>query len=148
MRTPFVIPARWDRIVMLVLFGVFGCIAQVLLTMGLRREAAGRASLALYLGIIYALGFEKMFFDVTPSALSMCGTAIIIGCAVFVALTKTKTKTKQPTAKDSALEQGLLGEVDADDSSENNGEISENETASVKVDAGKDTSDGDCDSRQ
>jgi drug/metabolite transporter (DMT)-like permease len=51
MRVPIVIPTRWDWLAMLLVIGIFGFIAQVFLTMGLQREAAGRAALAIYIGV-------------------------------------------------------------------------------------------------
>ena len=48
MKTPFIIPSRSDWFVLLILMGIFGFCAQVLMTMGLQRETAGRASMALY----------------------------------------------------------------------------------------------------
>ncbi|KAI0030026.1 drug/metabolite transporter superfamily, partial [Vararia minispora EC-137] len=83
---PVVIPTRWDWLAMLAVIGIFGFIAQVLLTMGLQREAAGRAALAIYIGIIYALALEKIFFDVSPSALSIAGMAIILSAALYIAV--------------------------------------------------------------
>ncbi|KAI0316295.1 EamA-like transporter family-domain-containing protein [Amylostereum chailletii] len=86
MRVPVVVPMHLAWMVMLSLIGIFGFIAQVLLTMGLQRETAGRASLAIYVGIIYALALEKIFFHVTPSALSIAGTAIIMSSAIYIAV--------------------------------------------------------------
>ena len=49
--TEIVIPTRWDFLALFGVIGVGGFLAQVLLTMGLQREAAGRATLALYVGV-------------------------------------------------------------------------------------------------
>ncbi|KZV77765.1 DUF6-domain-containing protein [Peniophora sp. CONT] len=117
--TEIVIPKRLDFLALFGVIGVGGFLAQVLLTMGLQREAAGRATLAVYVGIIFALALEKIFFNVSPSALSVTGTAIILSCALYIALTKENTKTKRPaplSSEDSALEQGLLSpDADADE---------------------------------
>ncbi|VDB84597.1 unnamed protein product [Peniophora sp. CBMAI 1063] len=117
--TEIVIPTRWTFLALFGVIGIGGFLAQVLLTMGLQREAAGRATLAIYVGIIFALALEKIFFNVSPSALSMTGTAIILSCALYIALTKENVKNKRPaplSSEDSALEQGLLSpDTDADE---------------------------------
>lgn len=49
--TPVVVPHRWDFVFLLFGMGVFGFIAQTLLTMGLQRETAGRGTLAVYIQV-------------------------------------------------------------------------------------------------
>ena len=46
-----IIPLRWDFLGLFVVIGVGGFSAQTLFTMGLQREAAGRATLAMYVGV-------------------------------------------------------------------------------------------------
>ncbi|KAI0065193.1 DUF6-domain-containing protein [Artomyces pyxidatus] len=114
LRIPIVIPRRVEWIAMLIMIGIFGFIAQTLLTMGLQRETAGRGTLAVYIGIIFAIALERMFFHVSPPPLSIAGTVIIMTSAIYVALTKENAKPKQPTQisleipGESALEEGLL----------------------------------------
>jgi drug/metabolite transporter (DMT)-like permease len=48
LREPVVIPTRLAWLGLLVVIGVLGFVAQILLTMGFQRETAGRASMALY----------------------------------------------------------------------------------------------------
>lgn len=64
----------------------FGFIAQILLTFGLQREKAGRASLAMYLSLFYSLIFELVIFGTVPPILSLLGAGIIIGSAIWVAV--------------------------------------------------------------
>ncbi|KZP24259.1 drug/metabolite transporter superfamily [Athelia psychrophila] len=85
-RTPFIIPHRWDFVLMLFAMGVFGFIAQTLLTMGLQRETAGRGTLAVYIQIVFASILERIFFHSTPSALSIVGNLIILSSALYVAV--------------------------------------------------------------
>ncbi|OBZ73037.1 hypothetical protein A0H81_07128 [Grifola frondosa] len=114
MRTPVVVPRRWDWLAMLLMIGIFGFIAQVLLTMGLQREAAGRGTMALYVQIIFATVFERVFFHTSPSLLSIIGTLIIITSAIYVAVTKEDSKAHKRNRselilpEDGALEEGLL----------------------------------------
>ncbi|KAI0776960.1 DUF6-domain-containing protein [Trametes elegans] len=114
MRTPIVVPTRWDWLVMLVLIGIFGFIAQVLLTMGLQREAAGRGTMAIYIQIVFATIFERVVFHTSPPFLSVIGTLIILTSAIYVALTKARTEDKPSRPKgmtasdDPSVEEGLL----------------------------------------
>jgi len=91
-RTPFVIPSRLDWFSLLILIGIFGFIAQVLLTMGLQRETAGRATMAVYTQIVFATIFQRIFFNTTPPWLSIIGTILILSSALYVALMKEKSK--------------------------------------------------------
>ncbi|KAI0331569.1 DUF6-domain-containing protein [Cubamyces sp. BRFM 1775] len=115
MRTPVVVPMRWDWLLMLLLIGIFGFIAQVLLTMGLQRETAGRGTMAVYVQIIFATIFERVFFHSSPSVLSVIGTLIILTSAIYVALIKARTHSgkrsgaESPAASDDpSVEEGLL----------------------------------------
>ncbi|KAF8881629.1 drug/metabolite transporter superfamily [Infundibulicybe gibba] len=109
-KSPFIIPTRLDWLGLLMLIGIFGFIAQVLLTMGLQRETASRGSLALYTQIIFATILERIFFKSIPSLLSVFGTLIILTSALYVVLTKKQDSNtvvlNQPDEQ--ALEEGLL----------------------------------------
>ncbi|KAF8063350.1 hypothetical protein FPV67DRAFT_238487 [Lyophyllum atratum] len=112
-KTPIVVPTEVEWLALLILIGVFGFIAQVLLTMGLQRETAGRASTAVYTQVVFAAVLERIFFQTTPSILSVIGTVIIITAALYVALTKTQTKKNKSILRlsgvpEGALEEGLL----------------------------------------
>jgi len=121
-RIPFVMPVRLDAFLLLAMIGLFGFVAQTLLTMGLQRETAGRGTLAIYLQIIFATILERMFFHSTPSILSVIGSIIILTSAVYVAVTKTNTPGKPPNrgitlegGEGAAMEEGLLRGMDPDD---------------------------------
>ena len=51
LRVQVVFPRRWDWLAMLIMIGIFGFIAQVLLTLGLQREAVGRGTMAVYVQV-------------------------------------------------------------------------------------------------
>ncbi|KAG5651370.1 hypothetical protein H0H81_008904 [Sphagnurus paluster] len=108
-RTPLVIPTEVEWLLLLVMIGVFGFVAQILLTMGLQRETAGRATIAVYTQVIFAVILEHIFFTPTPSILSGIGTLIILSAALYVALTKNQgTPKKTSEVPEGALEEGLL----------------------------------------
>ncbi|GAA5827240.1 hypothetical protein JCM11251_001185 [Rhodosporidiobolus azoricus] len=73
---------------LIVPIGVFGFLAQALLTMGLQREKAGRGTLAVYSNLIFAMLLERLIFHKLPDAWSLLGASIIIGGAIRVALEK------------------------------------------------------------
>jgi len=104
--TPIVVPTRWSFIGLLVLVGVFGLFAQTLMTMGFQREKVGRASMGVYTGIVYALVLGWVFFGSVPGVLSMVGTVLILGSAVYVVLARG---TGMEEVK-SDVEVGLLAE--------------------------------------
>ncbi|EIM83818.1 uncharacterized protein STEHIDRAFT_62256 [Stereum hirsutum FP-91666 SS1] len=85
-RTPFVIPTQTEWIVLFLVIGTFGFFGQMLLITGFQREAAGRASMGIYLLVVFALIFERYIFHVQPPLLSIAGIVIILGCAIFIAV--------------------------------------------------------------
>ncbi|EJF60881.1 drug/metabolite transporter [Dichomitus squalens LYAD-421 SS1] len=70
------------------ILAVSGCgfAAQMTMTSGLQRETAGRGTMAIYVQVIFALVFERMFFHTTPPPLSIIGTVIILSSAIYVAV--------------------------------------------------------------
>ncbi|KAF8883038.1 hypothetical protein BD779DRAFT_899098 [Infundibulicybe gibba] len=109
-KSPFVTPTHLDWLGLLTLIGIFGLIAQVLLIMGLQRETASRGTLAIYTQVIFATILERIFFESIPSALSVCGTLIILTSALYVILMKKKDSNavalNQPDEQ--VLGEGLL----------------------------------------
>jgi len=85
---PVVLPTRFLWFMLLFMIGIFGFLAQTLLTMGLQRETAGRGTVAVYVQIVFASILERIVFHTVPSLLSIAGTLIIVGSALFVAVTK------------------------------------------------------------
>ena len=104
-RTPIVVPTQWSFVGLLILVGVFGLFAQTLMTMGFQREAVGRASMGVYTGIVYALGLGWVVFGSVPGTLSLLGTMLILGSAVYVVFAKG-SGTEAPV--DPEAEMGLL----------------------------------------
>ncbi|KAG6915964.1 hypothetical protein DXG01_009053 [Tephrocybe rancida] len=112
-KTPFIIPTEIQWLGMLIMIGVFGFLAQTLLTLGLQRETAGRGSIAMYTQIVFAAILERVFFKTEPSFLSIMGTLIIVSSALYIAITKQpiqkgKTNVRLTSMLEDALEEGLL----------------------------------------
>ncbi|KAI1094343.1 hypothetical protein F5B19DRAFT_490463 [Rostrohypoxylon terebratum] len=97
--------AQWS---LLISIGVAGFLLQFLLTEGLQREKAGRATNLIYTQMVFALIIERVVWGTTPPIESLFGSALIIGSAIWVSLQKTKPPTEK---KDLVVdeEQSLLG---------------------------------------
>ncbi|KAI0840361.1 hypothetical protein F5Y06DRAFT_238224 [Hypoxylon sp. FL0890] len=93
---------------LLVAIGVAGFLLQFLLTEGLKREKAGRATNLIYTQMVFALILERVVWGTTPPVESLFGSALIIGSAIWVSLQKSKTPTTQPAVTVDE-EQSLLG---------------------------------------
>ncbi|GJE91689.1 DMT family transporter [Phanerochaete sordida] len=118
MRTHIVLPTRLEWLALFLMIGFNGFFAQVLMTMGLQRQAVGRSTMAVYIQVVYAIIFDQVFFHAAPSLLSILGTLIIVLSAVYVALTKEESaKSSTESPEDVALQEGLLAR-EADDDEE------------------------------
>ncbi|KAI1763066.1 hypothetical protein GGR53DRAFT_388051 [Hypoxylon sp. FL1150] len=93
--------------ILLVAIGVAGFLLQFLLTEGLQREKAGRATNLIYTQMVFALVLERIVWGTTPPAESLFGSALIIGSAIWVSLQKNKTAPTKESVVDE--EQSLLG---------------------------------------
>ncbi|KAK2462437.1 hypothetical protein APHAL10511_005534 [Amanita phalloides] len=87
-RTPIVLPTRPLFLAMLVMIGIFGFTAQMLMTMGYQIEEAGRASMGLYSQVIFALVLERVLLGAVPGLLSILGTVLILASAIYAAFAK------------------------------------------------------------
>jgi drug/metabolite transporter (DMT)-like permease len=122
MRLPPVFPHQPNFALYLVLTGVFGFFAQILLTFGLQREKAGRGATTLYIQVSGALPMvspeaeirghdalqmpismvlERVAFKHTMDFLSLVGACTIVGSALWVAFSKVKA-TEQDTQEEGA----------------------------------------------
>ncbi|KAG2072477.1 hypothetical protein BDR04DRAFT_404750, partial [Suillus decipiens] len=81
---PVVYPTSWMWILLLLLVGVFGFVAQTLFTMGLQRETVSRGVTGMYAQVFFVVVLERLFFGVIPSLLSVLGAAIIMSSALYV----------------------------------------------------------------
>ncbi|TFK87116.1 drug/metabolite transporter [Polyporus arcularius HHB13444] len=91
-RTPVIIPDNLPCLLMILAVSACGFGAQMTMTTGLQRETAGRGTMAIYVQVIFALVFERVFFHTTPPPLSILGTVIIFSSAIYVAVSLTYMK--------------------------------------------------------
>jgi hypothetical protein len=62
---------------------------QFLLAAGLQYEKSSRATNMVYTQMLFALTFDKLVWGTTPGALSIIGSSLILGSAIYVALHKS-----------------------------------------------------------
>ncbi|KAJ3756037.1 integral membrane protein DUF6 [Lentinula raphanica] len=111
--TPVVVPTSPIWLLLLLEIGVFGFCAQIFLTLGLQRETASRGTLAIYTLIVFTSLLDRIFFHSAPSLLSVLGTLIIVGSALWVVITKNNQNQNTQPAKEevgSDLAEGESGE--------------------------------------
>ncbi|EKM52076.1 uncharacterized protein PHACADRAFT_262535 [Phanerochaete carnosa HHB-10118-sp] len=115
MRTKIVLPTKLEWLALFLMIGFNGFFAQVLMTMGLQRQAVGRSTMAVYIQVVYAIIFDQIFFHAKPPLLSILGTAIIVLSAIYVALTKEETANRdKQSPEDLALQESLLADQSDD----------------------------------
>jgi len=97
----------------LLFLGICGFVMQFLLAAGLQYEKSSRATNMLYMQMFFALGFDKLIWGTTPSALSIVGSSLILGSAIYVAMNKEEPKNAaEPMGRgDSEEERGLISPV-------------------------------------
>lgn len=95
----FKLPQGTLQWVLLVIIGVAGFLLQFLLTEGLQREKGGRATNMTYFQMVLVIIIERVIWGTTPAVLSLVGSALIIGAAIWLSLQKTKPdEPKERTA--------------------------------------------------
>jgi drug/metabolite transporter (DMT)-like permease len=84
----FLLPANLKEWAYLFFLGTCGFIMQFLLAAGLQYEKSSRATNMVYTQMLFALAFDKLVFGTTPGVLSIIGSSLILGSAIYVAVQK------------------------------------------------------------
>ena len=69
----------------------------------------------VYTQMLFALAFDKLVFGTTPGLLSILGSSLILGSAIYVALRKEANKKKtasEASETNSDEELGLIANMD------------------------------------
>ncbi|KAK2736009.1 hypothetical protein FQN57_000902 [Myotisia sp. PD_48] len=117
----FRLPSNATEILLFTGLGVCGFLLQFLLTAGLSyvppprgNEKASshgsRATSMVYLQMLFALFYDKVVWNSTPSVTSLTGSGIILGCALYVALateSSIKDNKLEPTTEDNPDRRGV-----------------------------------------
>lgn len=104
----FVMPESAGQWGLIAIIGLTGFLLQFLLTEGLQREKAGRATNLMYLQLVLALIIERVIWGTTPPLESFGGAALIIGAAIWITLQKNAEKQERGK-KVADEESSLLG---------------------------------------
>ncbi|KAF3037103.1 hypothetical protein E8E12_006203 [Didymella heteroderae] len=97
----FVMPESAGQWGLIAIIGLTGFLLQFLLTEGLQREKAGRATNLMYLQLVLALIIERVIWGTTPPIESFGGAALIIGAAIWITLQKnTVTRVEKTQVED------------------------------------------------
>lgn len=131
----FVLPANIKEWSYLIFLGVSGFIMQFLLAAGLQYEKSSRATNMVYTQMLFALAFDKIVFGTVPGWLSIIGSSLILGSAIYVALNKEAAAPKDSPSADTSNststavaaavadeELGLVAGMDAVDQDDSIGE--------------------------
>ncbi|KAF2840825.1 hypothetical protein M501DRAFT_930558 [Patellaria atrata CBS 101060] len=93
----FLLPANMKEWALLIFLGVCGFVMQFLLAAGLQYEKSSRATNMVYTQMLFALAFDKLVFGTTPELLSIIGSSLILGSAIYVAVHKDSAVSKETT---------------------------------------------------
>ena len=113
----FKLPASARQWAYLLFLGICGFVMQFLLTAGLQYEKSSRATNMVYTQMLFALAFDKLVWDTTPGLLSIVGSSLILGSALYTAVLKNKDETKERRSRggrgdeEVALMNGEEGEI-------------------------------------
>lgn len=113
----FLLPKRSIEWAYLFFLGLTGFIMQFLLAAGLQYEKSSRATNMTYSQMLFALAFDKLVFGTTPGILSIIGSSLILGSAIYVAVKKDEgaNKAGDPSTNNADEERGLVAGIDAED---------------------------------
>jgi hypothetical protein len=84
----------------------------------------------VYTQMLFALGFDKIIFGTTPALLSILGSSLILGSAIYVALHKEAANSKEGPERNLAVASSgeeELGLVDGMEMNEHDDDNEEHE---------------------
>ncbi|KAI4112559.1 MAG: hypothetical protein LQ345_006309 [Seirophora villosa] len=94
----------------LIFLGCGGFVMQLLLTAGLAYEKSSRGTNMVYTQMLFAVAFDKLVFNTTPGALSILGSSLILGSALYIAVQQDASKKSKGAERVHADEEvGLVG---------------------------------------
>ncbi|KAH7084801.1 hypothetical protein BKA63DRAFT_401843 [Paraphoma chrysanthemicola] len=105
----FLLPRYFKDWCYLIFLGICGFVMQFLLAAGLQYEKSSRATNMVYMQMLFALTFDKVVWGTTPGALSIVGSSLILGSAIYVAMHKEDpSKASLRERGDEDEERGLM----------------------------------------
>ncbi|CAK7270927.1 hypothetical protein SEPCBS119000_004339 [Sporothrix epigloea] len=94
----FAVPHSFRQCVLLLLICVCGFATQFLATKGLGLERSNRATAMVYTHMLFAAGFDRFVFGHEMGPTSLVGCGLIIGSALWAALSKKPTSEDKGTS--------------------------------------------------
>ncbi|KAG1748143.1 drug/metabolite transporter superfamily [Suillus lakei] len=85
---PVVYPTSWMWILLLLMVGAFGFVAQ--------RETVSRGVTGMYAQVLFVVVLERLFFGIMPSLLSVLGATIIMSSALYVVVNEKAETSPKP----------------------------------------------------
>ena len=115
----FCLPATLTQWTYLLFLGICGFVMQFLLTAGLAYEKSSRATNMAYTQMLFALAFDKLVWGTTPGMLSIVGSSLILGSALYVAVHNNNAKSSRRASLGGREEEelGLMANESEDDES-------------------------------
>lgn len=118
----FQIPKTLKQWFLFFLIGISGFFMQLLLTLGIQRERAGRGALMAYGQMIYAIFWDILIWHHPPGLWSLCGMTIIIASTVTVIKFKPKQEEAVINDEENAAQVYHMEDFEIDDDNEDNGQ--------------------------
>ncbi|KAF2809276.1 uncharacterized protein BDZ99DRAFT_463134 [Mytilinidion resinicola] len=106
----FLLPADFKEWCYLIFLGICGFLMQFMLAAGLQYEKSSRATNMVYTQMLFALAFDKLVWGTTPSPVSLAGSSLILGSAIYVAMMKDGTVHNDGTGRGIVRERGGGGD--------------------------------------
>ncbi|KAI2464305.1 hypothetical protein F4781DRAFT_413468 [Annulohypoxylon bovei var. microspora] len=97
------LPHSIRRWALLVVVGACGLIMQMLMTAGLAVEKSNRATAMMYTHMLFAAGFDRWVFGHIMGWMSLTGCGLIVGSALWVALTKNEVKKDESSNTEAGI---------------------------------------------
>ncbi|KAF2872519.1 hypothetical protein BDV95DRAFT_492106 [Massariosphaeria phaeospora] len=110
----FLLPAGLKDWCYLIFLGICGFVMQFLLAAGLQYEKSSRATNMVYCQMLFALFFDRLVFGTSPGALSIIGSSLIVGSAIYVAMHKEPGGKKEGQSRGRQMgdeERGLMSPI-------------------------------------
>ncbi|KAL8728968.1 MAG: hypothetical protein Q9166_005063 [cf. Caloplaca sp. 2 TL-2023] len=102
---------QWSYLISLC---VCGFLSQITLTTGLSYEKSSRATNMVYTNMLFALAFDKLVFDTTMGTLSILGSSLILGSALYIAVKQDPSKKFKSSGRTREDEEAGLVPNDGD----------------------------------
>ncbi|ORY55112.1 uncharacterized protein BCR38DRAFT_127606 [Pseudomassariella vexata] len=114
----FALPSSWIKWLMLIIIAFCGFMAQLTMTAGLAGEKSNRATAMIYTHMLFAAGFDRWVFGHEMGWMSLTGCGLIVGSALWVALSKKQEISTRDVESGAMLDSeaiAMLAESNEDD---------------------------------